>query len=282
MPRHAARQRMNRRPGDAASAAPAPGVTQGSRHPLLQLQRTVGNQAVLRHIEAKGGPAPAADGVGDIVDSRIELERVDSVPAKPVLKERKVTYKEAKSAANTSLGTTESKLTIEYAVDETGRISIGAIRPEYVITIYTPYVSREEFVPKFGPIMEKLWDEHDGNMQSFSESADVRNFNYEPQTKRHEEMHVASRQLALRDLVRKYLDFLGDNGLLTGSVTAFTEKTHFYWKVAWDERVKEIVTHDQIYYLDAVTMVEEYRQRASEVEEKKESGGWQEFLSKFQ
>jgi hypothetical protein len=245
-------------------------VTQASRHPLVQLQRIVGNQAVQRRIESERPSAAATESGGDIVDTRIELQRVDSVPPKPVLKERKVTYKEEKSAANTSLGTAESKLTIEYAVDEKGRISVGALRPEYIITIYTPYVSSEDFVSKFGPIMDKLWDEHDGNMQSFSESADVRNFNYEPQTRRHEEMHVASRQLALRDRVPDYLGFLNDNGLLDGSVTKFIEKTHFYWKVAWDERVKEIITHEQIYYLD-VAMVEEYRQRASEAEPRADS-----------
>ncbi len=252
----------------AATSSGVRNAVQRQAHDILKLQRAVGNQAVQRRFEARRGPEEAASDGTDIVDSRVDLVRVDSVEGKPSLKERKVTYKDAKSAANTSLGTAESKLTIEYAVDaETGEIRVGAMRPEYIITIYTPYVASGEFVRKFGPIMETLWDEHGGDVMAFSQSNAVRGFNYEPQTRRHEEMHVASRQLALRDQVPRYLKYMRDNGFFGAGVSKFEEQTHFYLKVGWDERVKEIVTHDRIYFIDAQTMVEEYRQRASEEED---------------
>ncbi len=250
----------------AASATPA-GATPAPRNAILQLQHTIGNRAVQRQIEAALAREGRGPGGGvDIVDTRVELVEV-AVASKPSLKERKVTYKEEKETPTSSLGTTESKLTIEYAVDaETGAISIGAIRPEYVITISTPYIGREDFVRKFGPIMEKLWDQYDGDIMAFSKSADVRNFHYEPQTKRHEEMHVTSRQLALRDIVPDYLGYMRREGFLDAGVSKFKDQTHFYLKTAWDEKVEKIVSHEQIYYLDAVTMVEEYRQRMSEEE----------------
>lgn len=207
----------------------------------------------------------------EIVDSRVDLVEVASVEGKPTLKERKVTYKEEKGAANTGLGATESKVTIEYAVDPvSGEIRVGAIRPEYIITIYTPYVSREDFVSKFGPIMDLLWETHKGDIMSFSQSSEVRGFNYEPQTKRHEEMHVASRQLALRDIVPQYVGYMKRTGYLTKGVGTFLHQTNQYFKVGWDDRVEEIVKHEWIYYLDAAAMVEEYRQRMSEEEQPEE------------
>ena len=282
MPRQRSRQRVNRPKADIASASsPNRAVGEAPRNPILELQRTVGNRAVGRTLESLRRARGPIRRESDIVDSRIDMAAVAEVPAKPVLRERKVTYKEAKSTAITSIGTAASNLTIEYSVDDTGRISVGALQPEYVITIFTPYISYSEFVPKFGPIMETLWDKHGGNMQSFSESAAVRGFNYEPQTRRHEEMHVNSRQLALRDKLPEYLSFLRDNKLLTSGVSKFIEKSHFYWKVAWDERVEEIIAHEQIYYLDAVQMVEEYRHRAPD-EDPEETGGWAGFLKQFQ
>ncbi|MEX0782909.1 MAG: hypothetical protein WD557_09680 [Dehalococcoidia bacterium] len=284
-------ERAQRRASPGTTAVPASGsranrATHQRQGPgILQLQRIVGNRAVQRRIEAAlRGPDGPESGGADITDSRIDLVEVASVEGKPTLKQRKVTYKEQKKTAPDGLGATESRVTIEYAVDaETGEIRVGSIRPEYIVTIYTPYVSYGEFVRQFGPIIEKLWTEHGGDIMAFSQSREFLRFHYEPQTRRHEEMHVASRQLALRDQVPRYLKYMRDNGFFTAGVSKFEDQTHFYLKVGWDERVEEIVSHEQIYFLDAQTMVEEYRQRASE-EEAPESGagGWRDFLSQFQ
>jgi hypothetical protein len=241
---------------------------------MLQLQRMVGNRAVQRRVEAalRRLDGPDSGGV-DKTDSRVELKEVASVEGKPALKERKVTYKEAKPASPGDLGATESKVTIEYAVDAaTGEIRVGAIRPEYTITIYTPYVSYGAFIREFGPIIEKLWEDYGGDIRAFSESPEFLGFHYEPQTMRHEQMHVSSRQLALRDMVPDYLDYTNRMGYFSKGVGDFLHQTGQYFRTRWNERVEEIVTHEDIYYLDAVTMVEEYRQRMSEEEEPEEEG----------
>jgi len=193
---------------------------------------------------------------------------VSAVEGRPVIKEKSVTYEEEKKTTTTGFGATESKVSIDYAVDpETGAVTVGALRPEYIVTTYTPAVQPGEFVREFGPIMETLWDKFDGNMQAFSESYAVRNFNYAPQTLRHENMHVAVRQLALKDLLPEYLGYLKRTKALA-SVREFLNATDMYMRVAWNERCEKIMPHERIHYLDAVTMVEEYRQRAAEEEEK--------------
>ena len=255
------------RPSATVTSSGVRSAVQRQAHDILKLQRAVGNQAVQRRFEARRGPDAAGDGGVDIVDSRVDLVRVDSVEGKPSLKQRKVTYKEEKKSVTTGVGATQSNLTIEYALDESGEVRVGAIRPEYVITIYTPTVTRERFVREFGPIMDKLWTECDGDVMAFSKLSAVQRFNYEPQTKRHEEMHVASRQLALRDKVPDYLGYMKKEGLFSKGVATFVHQTNLYFRSAWDARVEEIVAHEQIYFIDAMAMVEEYRARASEEED---------------
>lgn len=237
---------------------PAP-AARDHRPGLLHLQQTVGNQAVRRSIEGRGGIIRRAPGS---LDSRVDPVEVTAADATPVVKERKVSYEEARKGANDPFGATESNVRIEYSVDDTGAVTVGALRPEYVVTLYTPVIQSDEFVEKFGPIAGLLWDRHGGNMAEWAQSSEVANFNYGPQTLRHENMHVAARQLALRDILPGYLGFLKRTGARS-SVSQFLEKTDLYFRVAWNERAEQIAPHERIHYLDAVTMLEEYRQRAA-------------------
>jgi hypothetical protein len=259
-----------------------PATSQGNA--LLHWQRKIGNQAVQRHLNHLPGVTPAnlqrnASPTSPIstaakpnllqrswgdekLDSRIEPESVSEVSAGCGVTKRKVTKETKKKGASDPFGSTSSKLLIEYAVDESGNVMLGCLKPEFAITIFSPYITSDEFVEKFTPLMERLWDKYEGNIQAFSEDRDVQNFNYYDQTMRHEEMHVGARMLAIYDLLPGYKQFLKDTDGLKKGEAHFLDMTDRYWASAWDEQAENVTPHERIHYLDARLMVEEYQQRA--------------------
>lgn len=245
---------------------------------LLYLQRTIGNQAVQRYlnrpIDAANLQVTPQKGAGTMLqrsweseqlDSRVEAKAVSEVSAQCGLQKRKITYQTKDKKPTDPLGSTASHLTIEYAVDaETGQVTLGCMQPEYTITIFKPYVTSDNFVEKFTPLMEKYWNKYDGDMQKFSEDHAVGNFNYYDQTLRHEQKHADSRNLALMDLMPQYKRFLKDFDGLTKGEAHFIDLTNRYWKTAWDEGAENTIKHERIHYLDAVEMVEEYQRRVGD------------------
>ncbi len=247
---------------------------------IMRLQQLIGNQQVMRTVNYVRANDPVSSqqlpglrgitpgkrsvlqrfGEDDQLDSRIETKSVDSVSECSVAP-RKVKFEEKERTPAGSFGTTGSQVTIEYSVDESGYIKLGKLRPLYTVTIFTPYVTSDKFVEKFTPLMEKLWDEYDGDIQAFSEDSAVRNFHYYDQTLRHEMQHVGSRQLALYDALDHYKDFLDMTDGLKKGEDHFKDMTDRFWATAWDDYTEQVVTHERIHYLDALQMVREYQQR---------------------
>lgn len=260
-----------------------PAASQGDA--LLHWQRKIGNQAVQRNLSKLPGVTPPATlqrntpiaptisttnkpgllqrGWGDEkLDARIEPKAVGEAKADCGVAKRKVTKLHKERGATDPFGSTESKLIVEYTVDESDHVTLGCLRPEFTITIFTPFITSDEFIEKFTPLMQKLWDKYKGNIQTFSEDRDVRNFNYYDQTMRHEEMHVGARMLAIYDLLPRYKRFLKDTDGLKKGEAHFLDMTDRFWASGWDEQAEIVTPHERIHYLDARLMVEEYQHRA--------------------
>lgn len=257
---------------------PTPASQNGT---MLHWQRQIGNQAVQRHLDQLPGMIPDTvqrtpsnqisrsteqgtlqrDWDSDQLDSRIEPTSVGDTSGGCTVKKRTVDYITAPQPERGSYGSTASKLVVEYAVDDTGNITLGSLRPEFTVTIYTPFITSDDFVEAFTPLMEKFWDTYEGDMAKFSEDHDVGNFNYYDQTLRHEEKHVSARNLAVIDLVPQFKQFMKDSGALTKGEENFKERASYFWKSGWDEMTEAKITHKRIHELDARNMVDEYQRR---------------------
>ena len=268
-------RRLQRRVSNLSPADPA---TRVRPHGITRMQQTVGNQHMLRAVNyvrlnnaESSRQLPAVRGISTHKDTvlqraehdlepRVDVENVGSVSTSKV-EQRKVEFKEDERKTGDPFGSTESHVTVEYAVDESGHITLGNLRPNYVVTIYTPYITHDEFIEKFTPLMEKLWDKYDGDIEAFSNDMEVRNFHYYDQTMRHEMKHVSARQLALYDALPQYKRFLKSMDALNKGEDFFKEQSDYYWRVAWNEGAENVITHERIHYLDALQMVREYQQR---------------------
>jgi hypothetical protein len=258
----------------------------------MRMHQTMGNQAVMRAVNyvrlndpASSQQLPPVRGIASGVqrtliqreehdlEPRVDIENVGTAGEMKV-EPRKVEIQEKDQKTGDPFGSTASHVTIEYAVDESGQVSVGSLRPNYTITIYTPYITSDEFIEKFTPLMQKLWEKYDGDIAAFSEDTEVRNFHYYDQTLRHEMQHVGARQLALYDALKQYKHYLKDSGGLTKGEDVFKEKTDYYWRVAWNEGAEKVIPHERIHYLDALQMVREYQQRGPDVE----SPGWMQWI----
>ena len=277
-------------------AHPAPRQASSHAHPstskathtrnsnILYLQQTIGNQAVQRYLgnstplastepTLQRAPASPAISAGahvpmiqrswgsEKLDSRVEPQKQDAVTAGCGVKKRKVEYKTDKKGATDPYGSTQSKLLIDYAVDEADQITLGCLRPQFVVTIFSPYVTSENFVEEFSPLMDMLWEKYDGDIDAFGKDPKVANFNYYDQTMRHEEMHVNARNLAVIDLLPQFKRFLKDTDALKKGETYFLEKVDFFWAAGWDDETEKKISHERIHELDARNMVEEFQRR---------------------
>jgi hypothetical protein len=264
-----------------------PPATRTRNDSILYLQQTIGNQAVQRYLDgltpvgsaqpslqrALASPAitVAAADPGALLqrswgneklDSRVESQKVDEATEGCGVKKRKVEYNTQKKGPINPYGATASKLLIDYAVDDAGKVTLGCLRPEFIITIYSPYVTSDEFVEKFSPLMEMLWEKYEGDIDAFGKDSKVENFNYYDQTLRHEEMHVNARNLAVIDLLPQFKRFLKDSGGLEKGEAYFLDRVDFFWAAGWDDETEKKISHERIHELDARNMVEEYQRRA--------------------
>ena len=263
-----------------------PAATSTHNNSILYLQQTIGNQAVQRYLGdlsparsaeltlQRASASPPTISVAahpsmlqrswgsEKLDSRVEPKKIDAVTAGCGVKKRTVEYQTGKKGPIDPFGSTESKLTIEYAVDDAGQITLGCLRPQFVVTIFSPYVTSDEFVEEFSPLMDMLWEKYDGDIDAFGKDPKVGNFNYYDQTMRHEEMHVNARNLAVIDLLPQFKRFLKDTDALKKGETYFLEKVDFFWAAGWDDETEKKISHERIHELDARNMVEEYQRRA--------------------
>lgn len=281
------RIRSSAPPAHAAPAKPASSLAvSSSSRQLLHLQRTIGNQALQRYLATPAQTANATPMISrapvlqarlqrswgdEKLDSRIEPQKTGDADGACSVAKRKVTVQTKKKGATNPYGSTASKLYIDYSVSDDDRVTLGCLRPEFVITMYSPYITSENFVEEFTPLMEKLWDKYDGDIQAFSEDHAVRNFNYYDQTMRHEQMHVGARMMAIYDLLPRYKQFLKDTDGLKKGEAHFLEMTDRFWASGWDDEAETITPHERIHYLDARIMVEEYRSRAGTDKPKKKT-----------
>src|SRR5690606_25667174 len=119
---------------------------------ILRLQRTIGNQALQRYLNTPTATTPIVSrvpshpllqrGKGDEkLDSRVEAQKTDDASMSCGVAKRKVVKQEKKRGPTDPFGSTASKLYIDYSVDEDDKVTLSCLRPEFVITIFTPYIT---------------------------------------------------------------------------------------------------------------------------------------------